>query len=316
MTLTLTSSPALGGLERAPSASPTTAYAQQPVFMPRATPALERVQRVGRVLNLLERLTPQLATQLLWRLWFTPPRTRPNARARELLATVEHRFEVYSGENGALVHGWGQGPAVLLVHGWGAYGAQLGSFVPVLQSAGYRVLMLDAPGHGEQPARPYRLDQYAQLLHDVVLHAGDVHAVIGHSLGATAAAMALHRLDSPATYVGIAPTANLKTMVQVFQQRLALSPRLVTRFEAAFADFFGPWWWRDYSLDHHLPLLRGRALLVHDQNDAEAGPDNSRHLASLRPGTALRLSLGLGHNRILHDREVVQTVADFIARQQ
>ncbi|MFO6420938.1 alpha/beta fold hydrolase [Hylemonella sp. W303a] len=315
MTIALTSaapSPTSASDDEAP---PPVAYAQQASFLPSPSSLdRERQRRLGHAVNLLGRLFPGPATQWLWRLWFTPPHTHPNQRARDLLATVEHRFEVYSGEGGALVHGWGNGPAVLLAHGWGAYGAQLGSFVPVLQSAGYRVLLLDAPGHGGQRPRPYRLDQYAQLLHDVILHAGDVHAVIGHSLGATAMAMALNRLDSPATYVGVAPTANLKSVLRTFQQRLGLSPDLLARLERTFADVFGPSWWRDYSLDHHLPRLRGRALLVHDQDDSEASPENSRYLARLRAGTALHWSQGLGHNRVLHDREVVQTVAEFIAR--
>ncbi|EYC52835.1 hypothetical protein AZ34_08150 [Hylemonella gracilis str. Niagara R] len=297
-----------------PALTPAAAYAQQASFPPLRAPTVQNPRHLGRALRLLAGVAPELATRLLWRLWFTPPRALPNERARALLETVEHRFEVYSGDQGAVVQGWGQGPAVLLAHGWGAYGAQLGSFVPVLQSAGYRVLTLDAPGHGGQTRRPYRLDQYAQLLHDVILHAGKVHAVIGHSLGATAAAMALHQLDSPAPYVGIASSANLKTVLQTFEQRVGLGPKLFRRLEAAFADVFGPSWWRDYSLDHHLPLLRGPALLVHDHDDTEASVENSRYLSHLRPGTALHLTWGLGHNRVLHDRDVVQTVVDFIAR--
>jgi pimeloyl-ACP methyl ester carboxylesterase len=114
--------------------------------------------------------------------------------------------------------------------------------------------------------------------------------------------------------VGIAPSANLKTVLQVFEGQLGLGPTLRQRLEANFADFFGPLWWRDYSLDHHLPLLRGPALLVHDHDDTEASVENSRYLSHLRPGTALHLTQGLGHNRVLHDRDVVQTVVDFITR--
>ncbi|MGJ4748545.1 alpha/beta fold hydrolase, partial [Leptospira sp. SA-E8] len=199
MTIALSSPASITPVSRT---APAPGYAQQASF-PQNAPSAPYLRHLGRAARLLALLSPELATRLLWRLWFTPPRVAPNERARALLATVEHRFEVYSGESGAIVNGWGQGPAVLLAHGWGGYGAQLGSFVPVLQSAGFRVLMLDAPGHGEQNAvRQYRLDQYAQLLHDVILHAGNVHAVIGHSLGASAAALALRHLDRPARFVG------------------------------------------------------------------------------------------------------------------
>ncbi len=311
MTTALSSHASIGATLAAASAP---GYAQQASF-PQYAPATPNLRHLGKAVRLLGLVSPDLATRLLWRLWFTPPRITPNERARALLATVEQRFEVYSGERGAVVNSWGQGPAVLLVHGWGGYGAQLGSFVPVLQSAGFRVLMLDAPGHGDQSAvRQYRLDQYAQLLHDVILHAGHVHAVIGHSLGASAAALALQHLDRPTRFVGIAPTANLKSLLQTFQHRMGLNAVALRRLEQDFSDFFGPMWWRDYSLDHSFPLLRGPAMLVHDQDDQEATAENSRYLSSLRPGTTLRLTQSLGHNRVLHDRDVVQTVASFIAQ--
>ena len=48
---------------------------------------------------------------------------------------------------------WGAGPSVLLVHGWEGRGAQLGALVDPLVAAGYRVVALDGPAHGDSPGR-------------------------------------------------------------------------------------------------------------------------------------------------------------------
>lgn len=289
-------------------------YDIQPSF-PLPVPArpLPGTRGISRSLELTGKLLPPLATRLLWRLWFTPQRILPNQRARELLASVEQQFEVYSGDEGVLVQSWGQGPAVLLAHGWSGYGAQLGSLVSPLVAAGFRVLLFDAPGHAGNHRRQFRLDQYAQLIEDIIQHAGDVQAVIGHSIGATAAAMALHRMDMPVTFVGIAPSANLKTVLQSFQHKLGLGEANMQRLRNALQDFFGPDAWSQYSLDFHFPQLHGAALLVHDHDDAEAPAQNTVYLGSLRAGVQTFFTRGLGHNRVLHDAAVIRTITDFVA---
>ena len=55
--------------------------------------------------------------------------------------------------------GLGQGPVAYLMHGWGGRGAQFAALVEPLATAGYRVVMLDAPSHGDSehgPAGPGR----------------------------------------------------------------------------------------------------------------------------------------------------------------
>lgn len=288
-------------------------YDLQPSFPLTVTQPAPALQRLGRLIELSRQVAPTFARHLLWKLWFTPQRIQPNQRARELLASVEHRFEVYSGDEGVVVNSWGRGPAVLLAHGWSTYGAQLGNLVQPLVRRGYQVLLFDAPGHAGNPKRQYRLDQYAQLLHDIILHTGGVHAVIGHSIGATASAIALHRLDLYARYVAIAPSANLKTVLQGFQHRLGLNDASMSLLHEDLLDFFGPSLWTEYSLDHHLPELLGPALLVHDRDDTEAPVTNTHYLKHLRPDADTLFTRQLGHNRVLYDNDAMARVIEFVS---
>lgn len=296
----------------APAASPE-AVSLDAVPAPRPAPVMPSLRRLGRAIDWLGRLSPALATRVLWHLWFTPQQVLPNARARELLASADSVFEVYGGREGVTVSSWGQGPAVLLLHGWSGYGGQLGSFVRPLVAAGYRVLLFDAPAHAANPRREFTLPEYVDLVTAVLQHAGPVRAVVGHSLGATAGAIALRRLGRPLDLVAIAPSANLATLLASFRARLGIGEARLAGLRAAFEARFGADVWQEYSLDHHLPRLTGRVLLVHDRDDADAPYANSLYLRFLREDAALHDTQGLGHNRVLHDAGVARAVRDFLS---
>src|SRR5687767_6768036 len=78
-------------------------------------------------------------------LWFTAP---PRMPATELPPGGEP-FDV--DVRGVTVRGhvWGSGPVVYLVHGWGGRGSQLAPYVEPLTATGHRVVLFDAPAHGD-----------------------------------------------------------------------------------------------------------------------------------------------------------------------
>lgn len=285
----------------------------QPVPIPTTRGPTEKASaRIGKGIEWVGRLSPALATRMLWRLWFTPRQVLPNARARELLASADARFEVFAGDDGVLVHSWGQGPTVLLLHGWSGYGGQLGSFAKSLVQAGYRVILFDAPAHATNRRRQFTLEEYASVVSAVVQHAGDVQAIIGHSLGATAAAIAICRLGRAIDLVAIAPSANLQTLLRSFQNTLGLSETRMADLRRAFEAYFGSNVWSAYSLDHLVTQLSGRVLLVHDHDDIVAHHSNSLYLKFLREDVDLLTTHGMGHNRILHTPAVINAVREFV----
>src|ERR687889_951115 len=93
----------------------------------------------------LGRLSPVLAGRLAARLFARPRHHARPDRERELIA----RGTRVALPDGLHATAWGAGPTVLLVHGWEGRGAQLGAFVDPLVAAGFRVVALDNPAHGE-----------------------------------------------------------------------------------------------------------------------------------------------------------------------
>src|SRR5579859_3228409 len=146
-------------------------------------------------------LPPSVAAGIAMKLFLTPPPPRPlSAKARALLAGADDQFTVKLETNlgqpeTSQVHVWlwGRGPAIYLLHGWGGRGAQWVSFVEPIVRAGFTAVVLDAPAHGDSTAPRTSILHFAAALAAVAESVGPARAVIGHSLGGAAAALAIRR---------------------------------------------------------------------------------------------------------------------------
>ena len=167
-------------------------------------------------------LAPSLAGRLARDLWFTVPPTLaaaplpPGAR-RSWSSRSAPRFAVTSGA---------RGPVVYFAHGWGGRGSQLTAYVEPLVAAGYRVVLFDAPAHGDSgpgPAGPRRTHgvEFGKALDAVSARFGPAHAVIAHSLGddldLPRAALRLARTER---LVLLAPMVQAEPLFDQFQQAL------------------------------------------------------------------------------------------------
>jgi len=204
---------------------------------------------------------------------------------------------------------WGDGPRVLLAHGWGSYAGRLTSFVPRLVAAGFSVTAFDAPGHGESPGRFSSLPEFVDGLTRVA-EAVRPEGVIGHSLGAAAAALAIHAGMSARALVLIAPPADPGAYTLRFAQWLGLTPaatevmrrRLERRYAAAIED---------YRLLEHPPGVP--TLILHDRGDTRVPISNGRALAAAWPRARFVETRGLGHHRILRSPAVLRRASRFLA---
>ena len=88
-------------------------------------------------------------------------------------------------------------PVVLLAHGWGGSGLQWSALAEGLLARGLAPVMLDFPAHGRADGWRSNLPQFNRALEYVIqrlgVECGPLRAVVAHSLGATAAAMACAR---------------------------------------------------------------------------------------------------------------------------
>jgi pimeloyl-ACP methyl ester carboxylesterase len=292
----------------------------------------------------LERLAPGLAGRWATRLWCTPPHA-PTGRRRDPAAAPGERFMTplaassdwatrpvwrlrlgrqvavpVAGHGMVVAEAWGEGPVTYLLHGWGGRRTQLAAFVEPLVGAGYRVVALDALGHGESGSgrlggRRTTLQEFAEALAAVVAVTGPAHAIIAHSGGGAAAALAVQDGLPAGRLVFIAPFGDPMPYLRQFARLLGLGRRgfasMVRRMEQLvdrdMAVLDGPA--RAAATDPgELPPL----LVIHDRNDREVGYADGRAYADSWPGATLLTTEGLGHRRLLTDYAVIDTAVGFV----
>ena len=144
---------------------------------------------------------------------------------------------------------WGDAPApagtVYLVHGWGGRGAQFGAMVTPLVEAGHRVVMFDAPAHGDSdhgPAGPGRTNgvEFAKALDAVFCRFGPAEAVVAHSMGTISTYLAMrYGWLGAERLVFIAPMVESESLFDQFQGRSASVRASGAAFDQAVDEFVG-----------------------------------------------------------------------------
>jgi pimeloyl-ACP methyl ester carboxylesterase len=259
----------------------------------------------------LSALAPSAAARLAERWFLTPPRAaRPPAEIA-LLAAARAR-PLFVGTRRIEVWLWGSGPCVLLVHGWGGRGAQLGAFVEPLVARGFSVLTFDAPGHGAADGGLVTIPEIVAATRAVAATRGRLAGLIAHSAGAAVAARALYEGLDAGAVVLVSPTADMDGPATRFTATLgfsravgeAMRERLEARVGRPFSTF---------DVTTLAPAFTAPLLVIHDRGDAEVPWQHGRVITRAWPGAALLLTDGLGHRRILRDRDVVAAAVAFLA---
>src|SRR5882724_4635880 len=104
-----------------------------------------------------------VALSALWAdyLFRTPPRGKRTRREKKILESGE-RSHISTPVGRLAAWRWsGEGRPVLLLHGWGGQAGRLSEFVEPLLRAGFSVVALDGPAHGDSEGRQTTLTDFA-----------------------------------------------------------------------------------------------------------------------------------------------------------
>jgi pimeloyl-ACP methyl ester carboxylesterase len=258
-------------------------------------------------------IAPDAMVRKAARLFTTPfGSSRTRALAAPTLGARESELDI-DGTN-IHVYAWGEPraqPYVLFAHGWSSHGTRIAPWIAPLQQAGYAVVAFDQAAHGRSGGTHTTLPDFACHLMAVARHFGPAAAVIGHSLGGAATAIALARGLMADRAVLIAPAADPLAAVERFSRFIWLANhlgrRMFARFERAMRFDAS-----ELQAHHNAPLIGRPALIVHDVEDREVPWSEGERYARFWRDSRLLSTQGLGHNRIADDQGVIAAALRFL----
>ena len=248
-------------------------------------------------------LAPPLAIRAAARL-FRYPRTRDDVRSGE-------RFAIRAGKHTIRGGIRGDGPLVILAHGWAGSESQLDPIGDALVARGFRVATFSAIGHGASSGRFSSMVEFRDSLRAVVSHFGEPHAIVGHSLGGAASALAVSEGLHTNRLVLIGASAHPQRYLDLFLDWLEFPESLRDRVMQHLEKILG-FAWQRLDIEAYGPHVNAPTLIIHDRGDREVpwsdGADNAR----LIPGAELVSVETLGHRRILRDPFVIERVCEYL----
>lgn len=277
--------------------------------------------RVRRFFWLFERLAPGLGSRYAVELWCTPPVLESSLRMPPGVPSGRPIEAHWDGHRIAAEE-WGQGPPTYLVHGWGGQRPHLAMFVKPLVQAGYRVIAFDLPSHNESdpgalaPGRTTAIECAHAIAAMIETH-GPAHAVVAHSLGANATALAAAQGAPVGRLVFFAPMGDFPLYLDLFAARHGFGRRiragLHRRLERRIAMPLQETNMARLGRRANYPPL----LVIHDPDDPDSPYAASERLASSWRGARLLTTRGLGrlaHYRVLRHRPAIDAGLEFIGR--
>ena len=272
---------------------------------------LEAARAVARRLGLrvAAAFAPDKVDRYAADLFRTPRRSRPPS-APSVPLYVGKPF-VVDGPAGP-IRAWqfGQGPTVVVAHGWNGASTQLVRLIARIVGAGFEVVAFDQPAHGLSSGTRTDVAGMADAVRSVVFRVRPVHAVVAHSLGATATALAMASGAAIPRAVFIAPPIQVPCFIRAFAARLGLPPERAEGMRRRLEEVIGDM--AKFDLLRHAPLQRAPLLVLHDRQDREVPFEHGAALAAAWPGARLQPLANLGHRRMLREPRVLEEIVDFL----
>lgn len=267
------------------------------------------------LIKTLSTFSPGLAISLAYKYWFRAPRY-PESQREKLwensakITRLEHPITPIP------VYQWGKdsskGPKILLVHGWSGRGLQMGGIGEYLSQQGMQVLAFDAPGHGKANGSETTIFEIEDVIHSLDRSHGPFLAVVAHSYGVMASALAIRNGLKVNALVSISSPNNMEHLFSRYCDNLDLDRPIREGVRKKFLQRFGKDLWRRVSAVNNLSNFALPMLILHDKDDSFNPWTLSQELSQVSPYAKFSPSSGLGHYRILRDPSTQAQIANFL----
>lgn len=207
---------------------------------------------------------------------------------------------------------YGSGPAILMLHGWCSNGARWRTYVHQLVSSGYKVVVVDAHGHGNAPGRFLSVSLYVKGIKAILKSESKWHAVITHSIAGLTGIAAIGNSEKryhPSKLIMMNTFATASTMMEKFSRCLGVSEKVITGTKEWMSNYT-KYPLEELSIGKHYNNINAQGLLIYDTEDIVVPRRESEYIVThIKPLQSIKTE-GLGHN--LRSTNIMKEVLSFV----
>ena len=267
--------------------------------------------------NTVGRVFPSASAKLAYH-FFTTPRYRAIHKKSDQILESARLFEFIYGKHILKGYQWGEGDrTILLVHGWESRGTAMRSFVPDLVSAGFRVVAIDGPAHGNSAGKRTNLPHFGGAIRAVINYLGGVYGIVTHSFGGASTVFSLANIDPSIAVeklVLIGVPSSMENLSKDFMKMIKAPSVVAKKFDKILESKINMPLANANVSQAFDKIKVGETLVVHDRNDQVVPYSEAKAVAESWRDTTLLVTENLGHFQLLKNPDLVQKVVNFVVR--
>lgn len=264
-------------------------------------------------MKFFNKLSDEIAAYLAVKIWFSPMPQKANKKYYHL--TERRSYKKRSINGGLELDTWKGAEAqsvVVLLHGWGGCKTQFTSLIETLLSQKYSVVSFSFPAHGESERFSSDFNEYVKVIKSIDAMFAQPKVYICHSFGfLILARLVLDRILSAKSVVAINSPHRFEYILQRFSSKLkiseSISKRMIkyinqrNRINTAEAT----------TINIESLMRETNLLFIADEDDKEVSFSEHNYFQHKLENNFYS-TRGLGHNRILNNKDVHRKILTFI----
>lgn len=262
--------------------------------------------------KVLQFFSVSLAARFVFKLFTTPYRfPRPQREAPFYQKAIKTDIFVSEINKKIKVYQLGEtNQQVLLIHGWAGRGTQMFAIADYWVQKGFKVIAFDGPAHGESEGKTSAMPEFTASILALQQKFGNFDFAIGHSLGGMALLNAVKQGFKVKKIALIASGNSVTAIANQFVSRLGLQPKVAYKLKQKLDKRLG----NDVETLSAYQVAKAvniQVLVIHDENDDDVPVACAHDIYNNLPQAKIHITSGLGHRKILHNQEVIETLFTF-----
>jgi pimeloyl-ACP methyl ester carboxylesterase len=202
---------------------------------------------------------------------------------------------------------------VLLAHGWSGRGTQMYAIADKILENSMMIISFDGPAHGLSKGKTTTQVEFVKTIEFLNSTYGPFEAAVGHSFGSTSLLKSISNGLKLNKLVVISTEFTMTNIIENLIENLQLKSSIVNKLKKKLDQKYKG----DiefYSAANYANNVTIPTLVLHDTKDKDVDVSSAYKLRQNLPNGELLVTNGLGHHRILRDKDIINKVVEFIKR--